>query len=337
MTATAPAVRQARSASEPIIATSALSKDFKGGLRAVDGVDLEVARGEFFGLLGPNGAGKTTTIGMLTTRVLPTSGRAHVAGCDVVAEPARTKQSIGVVSQTNTLDRSLSARENLYYHARYFGYGRRRAGALADFQLDQFRLGDKRDVLVDKLSGGLAQRLMIARALMHEPEVLFLDEPTVGLDPQSRIALWELLSKLNAAGQSILLTTHYMEEADRLCHRVAIMDHGRVLACDHPEELKHRVDAQAVVRVTPTARELGGQPHPDDVAVLADTLADVASVTRVEIRDGAVECFAATARGLLPRLVAAAERAGLTVSDLSATEPSLETVFVSLTGRELRE
>jgi ABC-2 type transport system ATP-binding protein len=337
VTATAAETRELPTRAEPIIATAGLTKVFKDGLVAVDRVDLTVGRGEFFGLLGPNGAGKTTTIGMLTTRVRPTGGRARVAGCDVAGEPARTKQRIGVVSQTNTLDRSLSAYENLYYHARYFGYGRRRAAALAEAHLEQFRLGDKRDALVDKLSGGLAQRLMIARALMHEPEILFLDEPTVGLDPQSRIALWELLEELNAGGQSILLTTHYMEEADRLCRRVAIMDHGLVLACDHPEELKRTVDAEAVVRVTPAPREPGEEAHPEDVAALAGVLGGVGSVTRVEVRDGAVECFADTARGLLPRLVGAAEQAGLPLGDLSATEPSLETVFVRLTGRDLRE
>ena len=321
----------------PMIVTEALTKVFPSGLRAVDGVDLTVAPGEFFGLLGPNGAGKTTIIGMLTTRVQPTAGRARVAGVDVVAQPARAKRVIGVVPQTNTLDRSLSVRENLHYHARFFAYGRRQAAERAEALLEQFRLTDKRDVLVDELSGGMAQRLMIARALMHEPAMLFLDEPTVGLDPQSRIALWELLSELNEDGQTVLLTTHYMEEADHLCDRVAIMDHGHVLAADSPAELKRTVDAEAIVRVAAPGRSEVEPPSPDQLARLRGVLAAVPGVRWAEVRDGQVECHADSARGLLPRLVTAAEEAGTGISDLSVSEPSLETVFVSLTGRELRE
>ena len=321
----------------PMIATEGLTKDFGRGLRAVDRVDLRVGAGEFFGLLGPNGAGKTTTIGMLTTRVRPTAGRAWVAGVDVEAEPARAKRTIGVVPQTNTLDRSLSVRENLHYHARFFAYGRREASARADALLERFRLTDKRDVLVDELSGGMAQRLMIARALMHEPALLFLDEPTVGLDPQSRIALWELLAELNAAGQTILLTTHYMEEADRLCDRVAIMDHGHMLACDAPAELKRTVDAEAIVRVTAASASEVEPASEDEVEALRAVLTAVPGVRWGEVRDGRVELHADSAQGLLPRLVSAAEEAGTGISDLSVSEPSLETVFVSLTGRELRE
>jgi len=224
------------------ISTRDLRKVFTGGsgpaVTAVDGVDLDVRPGEVFGLLGPNGAGKTTTIGMLTTRVVPTGGTARIDGIDVAARPTRVKRRIGVVSQTNTLDRSLTVRENLTFHGRYFGLGGRESARRADELLARFRLADRRDADVNTLSGGMAQRLMVARALLHRPAVLFLDEPSTGLDPQSRLALWEVLRGLHAEGQTILLTTHSMDEADQLCERVAIMDHGRILALDTPTELK---------------------------------------------------------------------------------------------------
>jgi ABC-type multidrug transport system ATPase subunit len=197
---------------------------------AVDGFDLEVARGEFFGLLGPNGAGKSTTIGMLTTTVVPSGGRALIAGMDVRRRAAAVKRRIGVVSQSNTLDRSLTVWENLYFHGRYFGVPRQRAQRRADELLEQFALSERRDAMVFHLSGGLAQRLMIARALVHEPDVLFLDEPTSGIDPQTRINLWRILTELHRGGQTTLLTTHYMEEADQLCERIAIIDRGKTLA-----------------------------------------------------------------------------------------------------------
>src|SRR3954470_8085488 len=216
---------------------------------AVDKLNLEVRRGEIFGLLGPNGAGKTTTGGMLTTMVIPTSGGAVVGDIDVVAHPALAKQAIGVVPQSNTLDRSLSVWENLYFHGRFFGMSTKEARAAADDMLVRFRLNDRAKASVFALSGGMAQRLMVARAILHDPDILFLDEPTAGLDPQSRIALWEILSELHSGGQTILLTTHYMEEADQLCNRVAIMDHGKILALDTPEQLKRSIKAGAAVTV----------------------------------------------------------------------------------------
>jgi ABC-2 type transport system ATP-binding protein len=286
-----------------------------------------VAEGEIFGLLGPNGAGKTTTVGMLTTRVIPTSGRATVAGVDVVAEPARAKQSIGVVSQSNTLDRSLDVWENLYFHGRYFGMGGPAARKAADAELERFRLADRAHADVNTLSGGMAQRLMVARAILHRPDILFLDEPTAGLDPQSRLALWEILGELHAAGQTILLTTHYMEEADRLADRVAIMDHGRLLALDSPAELKRSIDADTVVKVAADG----------DLAPLARHLESLAGVRCVKVVDGSLQVHVEGSAGVLPRLIAHTEAGGFTVTDLSMTEPTLETVFINLTGKELRE
>src|ERR1700761_441782 len=232
------------------IHTEDLTKVYAGtDFTAVDKLNLDVRAGEIFGLLGPNGAGKTTTAGMLTTRVVPTRGKAFLARVDVGAQPALAKQLSGIVSQQNTLDRQLTVWENLYFHGRLFGIGARESRRIADELLEQFQLSRWANASVYALSGGMAQRLMVARAIFHRPAVLFLDEPTAGLDPQSRLALWDLLGELNGEGQTVVLTTHYMEEADRLCHRVAIMDHGRVLALDTPAALKQQVGADTVVTV----------------------------------------------------------------------------------------
>ena len=235
---------------EAIIRTERLTKVYPGAdFRAVDELTLSVAPGEIFGLLGPNGAGKTTVAGMLTTRVIPTAGSAFVAGIDVVAHPALAKQVIGVVSQTNTLDRQLNVWENLYFHGRLFGMSAALSRRTADELLEKFQLAKWSKASVYALSGGMAQRLMVARSIFHRPAVLFMDEPTAGLDPQGRLALWDILRSLNADGQTILLTTHYMEEADQLCGRVAIMDHGKILALDTPTALKQGVGADTVVTV----------------------------------------------------------------------------------------
>ena len=312
-----------------IIRTVGLSKVYAGSvLRAVDGLDLVVERGEIFGLLGPNGAGKTTTAGMLTTRVIPSSGRAFVSGIDVVAHPALVKQIIGIVSQQNTLDRQLTVQENLYFHGRLFGYSARESRRTAGELLRQFQLDKWADASVYALSGGMAQRLMVARAIFHRPAVLFLDEPTAGLDPQSRLALWGTLRELNREGQTILLSTHYMEEADQLCGRVAIMDVGKILALGTPAALKQEVDADTIVTVTASG------DHEELARLL---IAGVPGVTRTRPIDGGVELHVKGKDRLLPAVVSAAEGAGFPVLDLSVTEPTLENVFINLTGKELRE
>jgi ABC-2 type transport system ATP-binding protein len=313
---------------DEVIRTVALTKVYERDVRAVDELDLSVRRGEIFGLLGPNGAGKTTTAGMLTTGVIPTSGKAYVDGVDVVEHPTAAKQVIGVVPQHNTLDRSLNVWENLYFHGRFFGMSGAVAKSEATNLLQRFRLGDRAHSPVASLSGGMAQRLMVARAVLHRPAILFLDEPTAGLDPQSRIALWELLHELHADDQTILLTTHHMEEADELCDRLAIMDHGRLLAVGTPQELKDAVGADTIVTVSAAG----------DLDNLAKALADgVPNVDRADRVDDAVVLSVRGGDGILPAVFAAAERAGFTLSDLSAAEPTLETVFISLTGKDLRE
>ena len=313
----------------PIIQTVDLTKTYTGtDFRAVDGLNLSVGTGEVFGLLGPNGAGKTTTVGVLTTRVIPTGGQAFVGGIDVVAHPTLVKQLIGVVSQQNTLDRQLTPFENLYWHGRLFGMGAKESRQTAEDLLERFQLTRFAKASVYALSGGMAQRLMVARAVFHRPAVLFLDEPTAGLDPQGRLALWDLLEGLNAEGQTIMLTTHYMEEADKLCARVAIMDHGKVLALDTPAELKRSVGADTIV----TVKAAG------DTEVLAEAFRTrLEGLTRTRVIPDGVELQIRGADRLVPRVVEAAEAGGFSLADLSVAEPTLETVFIGLTGKELRD
>src|SRR4051794_4380135 len=240
MTATRERQRPPDTSTEPgdrggaAITTVDLRKTYKtkaGDVPAVCGIDLSVRRGEFFGLLGPNGAGKSTTIGMLTTIVQPTGGSAEVDGIDVARHPVAVKRRIGMVTQNNSLDRRLTVAENVEFRGRYFGMSLRDARRRAEELLELFSLTERRKAMANELSGGQAKRVMICRALVHRPEVLFLDEPTAGIDPQTRANLWEVLGGLHDDGQTILLTTHYLEEAERLCGRVGIIDHGRVLAC----------------------------------------------------------------------------------------------------------
>jgi len=329
MTATEPDVQPPGPApGDEVIRTEDLTKVYPGGVKAVDGLNLTVYAGEIFGLLGPNGAGKTTTAGMLTTRVVPTSGHAYVGGIDVWGHPALAKRLIGVVPQTNTLDRSLTVWENLYFHGRFFGMSTKQARAEADRLLELFKLTERAKMPVLALSGGMAQRLMVARAVMHRPQVLFLDEPTAGLDPQSRIALWEILGELHTGGQTILLTTHYMEEADQLCNRLAIIDHGKVLALDTPEKLKRSTGADTMITVSADG----------DLERLAGLLKDgIAGATDALVLEGHVMLGVTGAKGVLPQVVQVAEHHGVTVTDLSISEPSLETVFINLTGKDLRE
>jgi ABC-2 type transport system ATP-binding protein len=315
---------------EPLIVEiEALTKIYESKLRvvAVDGIDLELHEGEIFGLLGPNGAGKTTTISICTTRTLPTSGHVRIAGIDVVKHPAHARRFIGVVPQFNTLDRSLTVYENLFYHCLYFGFSHSHAKSRSLELLAQFLLTERRDVYPAELSGGLAQRVQIARAIAHRPKVLFLDEPSAGLDPQSRLAMWTAVEALRKEGITVLLTTHYMEEADSLSDRVAIIDHGRALALGSPEQLKSTFGAHTIYDLKLKSHE-GLEP------VIA-TLQARSDVFSAEATPDGLRVIAASSDGLLPDLVQTASSLGL--RDLTITEPSLETVFIHLTGRDLRE
>jgi ABC-2 type transport system ATP-binding protein len=308
---------------------------------AVDGVSFSVGQGEVFGLLGPNGAGKTTTVGVLTTRVRPTSGRAMVAGVDVVRDPVAAKRRLATVPQRSNLDRALSARQILLFHAAYFGIPAAERTRRANALLEEFGLADRADDRVDFFSGGQSQRIMIARALMHQPEVLFLDEPTTGLDPQARLFVWDRIRDLKERGVTMILTTHDMDEAASLCARVAIMDHGRILALDTPDALTETVPGKNSLEV---GIALAGG---DREAVLA-ALAAISGVERAEpvSKTGGGPAADAPYHVRLytsvdaPALVAPVARLitdnGGELVDLSIGKPSLEDVFIHLTGRALR-
>ena len=340
----------------------------KARTNAVDGLSFTVRPGEVFGLLGPNGAGKTTTVGVLTTRVLPTGGRVRVAGLDVVRDSVAVRSRLGVVPQRVNLDRLLSVRSNLLFHAAYHGLSRADRSARADQLLELMGLADKASHEVDKLSGGQAQRLMIARGLMHRPEVLFLDEPSTGLDPQARLFVHDRVRALRDDGVTVVLTTHDMEEAAKLSDRVGIVDHGRMLTIDTPAALVRSLPGRATLEVTVRP---GGLP-PDS---LAEALTGLPGVERVELLvaagvggKGAAAAVVDSGTGgssvaergsvlapaqdqpvtrlrvyvaddpavLAGPVVSVLSASGTSVTDLSLGAPTLEDVFIHLTGRELR-
>jgi len=297
---------------------------------ALDGLNLEVQPGEIFGLLGPNGAGKSTTVGILTTRVRPTAGTAWIGGLNVWEKRVDVKRLIGVVPQRPNLDFALTAREVLTFHGAYFGLSSAERNARADGLLDRFKLTDRASQLLHGFSGGMMQRLSIARAMMHDPSVLFLDEPSAGLDPQTRLLLSEMIREFNEAGKTILLTTHNMEEADSLCHRLAIVDHGKVIASGSPLELKRSIPGGFVVRLH----------FSDTPAPLVDALRRLPGVTEARAAggtDGQIDLYADRGGALIPHVVAAATAANVSIQDVHISEPSLENLFLHHTGRSLRE
>jgi ABC-2 type transport system ATP-binding protein len=331
------------SASVPAVEVSELVKRYpKSQVNAVDGISFAVTPGEVFGLLGPNGAGKTTTIGMLTTRVRPTSGRAMIGAVDVAVDPVRARSLLAVVPQRSNLDRSISIRRNLTFHAAYHGVPAAEASRRADELLEQFGLRERGDVKPDLFSGGQSQRMMIARALMHEPQVLFLDEPSTGLDPAARLFVWDRLRELRDRGVTLILTTHDMHEAATLADRVGIMDHGKVLALDTPEALMRGLPGSSTLELSVRAVRNG-----DGRAALVQALERLGGVEQVEplpdepadgqpagwrvrlyVTGEASELIAPTATLLAER--------GLALSGVELGAPSLEDVFIHLTGRTLR-
>ena len=329
----------------------------KATANAVDDVSFTVQRGEIFGLLGPNGAGKTTAIGIMTTRVLPTSGTSRILGIDVARDPIGAKQLLSVVPQHTNLDLSLNARDILTFHASYHGISSQKRRALADQLLAEFGLAERSKDMVSRYSGGMAQRVMIARALMHTPRVLFLDEPTNNLDPQSRLFLWERIRALQERGITVLLTTHDMEEASRLCDRIAIMDHGRILTCDTLGELEklipggNTLELRVVLpaRVPEHALVTGGQDEEVSASShLQQVLSSLPGVTRVEEIHAPQKAgeptditvfrlYAEDTSALINQAVHVVTEWNAELRDLHQARPSLEDVFIYLTGRNIRQ
>lgn len=310
------------------IRAQSLVKRF-GEFTAVNGVSLEVRPGELFGLLGPNGAGKTTLTRMLTTLITPTTGSALVAGFDIVREPAKVREVIGVIPQALTSDLDLTGWENVDIYGAFYGLARRPRHERAHHLLEMVGLSERANDLVGTYSGGMRRRLEIARGLIHSPHVLFLDEPTIGLDPQSRRAVWNLLEQLRSeTGLTISLTTHYMDEAETLCDRIAIVDGGKIIALGTPAELKAMVKGSDRI-------ELEVDRDPEGVAERLRAKAGIYEVTRdaaglliVSCDDGA---------RMVPRIVAQIEAAGASLTSIRVERISLEDVFIRFTGRRLRD
>lgn len=318
-------------------------------VNAVDEISFSVRRGEIFGLLGPNGAGKTTTISMLTSNMLPTSGTITIMGIDMLKNPAAAKRHIAVVPQRSNLDQSLNARDILLFHAAYHNVPRSIREARADKLLEELGLRYQAKQKLNYYSGGMAQRLMLARALMHSPDALFLDEPTNSLDPQSRLFLWERMRILRENGMSVLLTTHDMVEAEQLCDRIAIMDHGRILVLNTASELKKLVPGGTALEVGLRIPERFSENNSGDarfhssmLEVLRGALPDTAKIEEVspEARtQQGLYMFRVRSEdsgALINKITRAIADAGVELCDLHLTHPGLEDVFIHLTGRNLR-
>src|SRR5512133_1172658 len=312
-----------RTGGQPAILAEGLTKRF-GAVRALDGVDLELATGEVLALLGPNGAGKTTAVRILATLLAPDAGRACVAGFDVVAEAGAVRRLIGLSGQYAAVDAYLTGRENLRMIGRLYGLSRRTARRRAEELLERFELLEAAGRLAGSYSGGMRRRLDVAASLVAAPPVLFLDEPTTGLDPHGRIALWQLLGELTAQGTSLLLTTQYMEEADRLADAIVVVDKGRVVATGTPDQLKARVGGNRLELHT----RQGSDPRD-----LARALAGLGSgPPTVEVAAGRVVLPVDDGPALLPELATRLAASGLPVADLALRRPTLDDVFLALTG-----
>jgi len=295
---------------------------------ALDGISLDIHPGEIFCLLGPNGAGKSTTVGVLTTRVRPTSGQAFIGDYDVWQHQVAVKRLIGVVAQRPNLDFSLTACEILTFHGAYFGLSSHERAKRAAALLDRFKLTDRADQMVRAFSGGMMQRLSIARAMMHDPEVLFLDEPSAGLDPQTRLLLWEIVRDYNRRGKTLVITTHYMDEADTLCERLAIIDHGRIIAQGTPKELKASIPGGYLLRLR----------FDRITEELLERLRGLPGISEVRATDHvAADVYADRGGPLISPIVNSAQAEGVELHDVHIAEPSLETLFLHHTGRSLRD
>ncbi|MDK2785915.1 MAG: type transport system ATP-binding protein [Thermotoga sp.] len=307
---------------EDVIVTERLVKKF-GDFEAVKGISFSVKKGEIFAFLGPNGAGKTTTIHILTTLLKPTDGKAWVAGHDVLKEPREVRKKIGIVFQDQSIDRELTAYENMYIHGRIYGYGGEKLKKRILELLEFVELLEFKDKPVKTFSGGMTRRLEIARSLIHEPEILFLDEPTIGLDPHTRAHIWEYISKMKKEhNMTIFLTTHYMDEAEQLADRVAIIDHGKIIALGSPDELKQMV-----------GKEIIYVKFSDPVDCLDGEFIKACK----KLSDGRLELNVENSSRAIPKIFELAQQKGLKIEEITYHKPTLNDVFLHLTGRELRE
>jgi ABC-2 type transport system ATP-binding protein len=311
--------------SDHAIAAQALTRTFKGGIEAVRGIDLTVAAGEVFGFLGPNGAGKTTTVRMLCTLLPPTSGSATVAGLDVVASAAEVRRRIGVALQEIGLDPVQTGRELLELQCGLYGITGRAGRDRANELLELVGLTDAADRRTKTYSGGMKRRLDLASALVHSPEVLFLDEPTTGLDPASRLAIWDEVRRINAGGATVFLTTQYLEEADKLCDRLAIIDGGRIVAQGTPERLKGEM-GHDVVSVSLN----GAEP-----SVTTTALSGLPGLERVVAQPDALALYVEDGANLIAEIVRRLDRDRIRVGPIAVARPSLDDVFLKATGRRL--
>jgi ABC-2 type transport system ATP-binding protein len=313
-----------------MIETRGLRKSFtsrqgreKKVVEAVRGVDLDVAEGEIFGFLGPNGAGKTTTLRMLATLIEPDGGSATVAGADLLGDPGEVRRRIGYVAQGGSTWDDSTAREELVLQARLYGINKAEALRRADFVLDGFQLSDYADRKCKTYSGGQRRRVDIALGIIHEPKLVFLDEPTTGLDPQSRAHMWDEVRRLRAEGMTVFITTHYLDEADALCDRISIMDNGEIVASGTPADLKREISGD-VVRV--------GLPV-DSVAAAATAL----SSYKTETYEDNVRLYVEDGASAIPQILRALDAAGVPLGTIELHRPSLDDVFLTKTGRSLRE
>jgi len=308
------------------IKVEGLTKQFNNFV-AVDHISFSVKSGEIFGLLGPNGAGKTTTINMLSTLLNPSSGYAEVAGFDITTNRDDVRRNIGIVFQEPALDDKLTGWENLEFHAMMYGLDKEERRKRIENALELVELTDKADVLVENYSGGMKRRLEIARGLIHEPKVLFLDEPTLGLDAQTRRHIWEYIRELNKkSGVTLILTTHYMEEADYLCDRIAIIDHGKIIAMDTPQRLKDVLGGD-VIAVEVEA----------DIDKLVDHLRGLSWIKAMKRHDGFLDLTVEKGEKRIPELINIAQKVGVGIASINLHEPSLEDVFIHFTGKNIRD
>ncbi|MGQ9723160.1 MAG: ATP-binding cassette domain-containing protein [Candidatus Jordarchaeum sp.] len=309
----------------PIVETNNLTKIFGGKFTAVDHINFQVEEGEIFGFLGPNGAGKTTTVHMLCTLTQITEGEAKVAGLDVKTQPDQVREKIGLVPQDISVDDELTARENMELHGKLYHMPKNLIKQRVPELLQVVELTEWENTLVKKFSGGMRRRLEIAEGLMHRPEILFLDEPTLGLDPSSRASIWEYVTNLNEQGITIFMTTHYMDEADKLCDRIAIIDYGKIVNIGTPEELKGMLGGDIIT------------VHANDREKFLSHIKTLNFVTEVLPQEDGIRLTVDKGETAIPKLFQEANKIGIGIDNISLSRPTLDDVFIKFTGRSLRE